>query len=110
MKIKDMTQKTFLEVEDSDLLVIEDAEDTKSITVSDLKKYLASDYDKNTKRIINQTLDNIIASLSASQYVLEKRKTYRINTWIGSTSGNIQITLKDIDTDIARDRLLICSP
>ena len=63
MKIKDMTTKTSLEVEDTDLLVIEDGEDTKSITVGEFKKLLNLSSDANVqktvKTIVNETLDNM---------------------------------------------------
>ena len=36
MKIKNLTTKTSLEIEDSDILVIEDTEDTKQITIKQM--------------------------------------------------------------------------
>lgn len=99
MKINNMTAKTSLEIEDSDILVIQDGEDTKQVSVGDFKEFLMNSSDTNSKKLINQTLDNIIASLTASKYDISVLKTYTIGAWIGSTSGNVQIILKDNDTD-----------
>ena len=95
MKINNMTAKTSLEIEDSDILVIQDGEDTKQVSVADFKEYLMNTSDTNSKKLINQTLDNIIASLSASKYDVAELKILSIGAWIGSASGNVQIILKD---------------
>ena len=94
-----MIAKTALEIQDTDILVIQDGEDTKQVSVADLKEYLCESLSINTKKIINQTIDNIIASLQATKYVVSVLRTFMINSWIGSTSGNIQISIKDIDND-----------
>lgn len=99
MKINDMIAKTALEIQDTDILVIQDREDTKQVSVADLKEYLCESLSINTKKIINQTIDNIIASLQATKYVVSVLRTFMINSWIGSTSGNIQMSIKDIDND-----------
>ena len=99
MKINNMTAKTSLEIEDSDILVIQDGEDTKQVSVGEFKKFLMNSSETSTKKLINQTLDNIIASLTASKYDVSVLKTYTIGAWIGSTSGNVQIILKDNDTN-----------
>ena len=99
MKINNMTAKTSLEIEDSDILVIQDGEDTKQVSVGEFKKFLIDSSETNSKKLINQTLDNIIASLTASKYDVSVLKTYTIGAWIGSTSGNVQIILKDNDTN-----------
>ena len=99
MKINDMIAKTALEIQDTDILVIQDGEDTKQVSVADLKEYLCESLSINTKKIINQTIDNIIASLQATKYVVSVLRTFMINSWIGSTSGNIQMSIKDIDND-----------
>ena len=99
MKINDMIVKTALEIQDTDILVIQDGEDTKQVSVADLKEYLCESLSINTKKIINQTIDNIIASLQATKYVVSVLRTFMINSWIGSTSGNIQMSIKDIDND-----------
>ena len=99
MKINNMTAKTSLEIEDSDILVIQDGEDTKQVSVGEFKKFLIDSSETNTKKLINQTLDNVIASLTASKYDVSVLKTYTIGAWIGSTSGNVQIILKDNDTN-----------
>ena len=99
MKINNMTAKTSLEIEDSDILVIQDGEDTKQVSVGEFKEFLINSSETNTKKLINQTLDNVIASLTASKYDVSVLKTYTIGAWIGSTSGNVQIILKDNDTN-----------
>ena len=99
MKINDMIAKTALEIQDTDILVIQDGEDTKQVSIADLKEYLCESLSINTKKIINQTIDNIIASLQATKYVVSVLRTFMINSWIGSTSGNIQMSIKDIDND-----------
>lgn len=99
MKINNMTAKTSLEIEDSDILVIQDGEDTKQVSVREFKEFLMNSSEINSKKLINQTLDNVIASLTASKYDVSVLKTYTIGAWIGSTSGNVQIILKDNDTN-----------
>ena len=99
MKINNMTAKTSLEIEDSDILVIQDGEDTKQVSVGEFKKFLMNSSETSTKKLINQTLDNVIASLTTSKYDVSVLKTYTIGAWIGSTSGNVQIILKDNDTN-----------
>ena len=99
MKINNMTAKTSLEIEDSDILVIQDGEDTKQVSVGEFKEFLIDSSETSTKKLINQTLDNVIASLTASKYDVSILKTYTIGAWIGSTSGNVQIILKDNDTN-----------
>lgn len=99
MKINDMTAKTSLEIQDTDILVIQDGEDTKQVSVAELRDFLNMTSDKNTKKLINQTIDNVIASLEAAKYVVSDLRLFMINSWIGSTSGNIQISLKDINND-----------
>ena len=94
-----MTAKTSLEIEDSDILVIQDGEDTKQVSVGEFKEFLMNSSEINSKKLINQTLDNVIASLTASKYDVSVLKTYTIGAWIGSTSGNVQIILKDNDTN-----------
>lgn len=99
MKINNMTAKTSLEIEDSDILVIQDGEDTKQVSVGEFKEFFIDSSETSTKKLINQTLDNVIASLTASKYDVSVLKTYTIGAWIGSTSGNVQIILKDNDTN-----------
>ena len=99
MKINDMTAKTSLEIQDTDILVIQDGEDTKQVSVADLRDFLNITSDKNTKKLINQTIDNIIASLQATKYIVSELRSFMINSWIGSTSGNIQIAIKDLDNN-----------
>ena len=53
MKINDMIAKTALEIQDTDILVIQDGEDTKQVSIADLKEYLCESLSINTKKIIN---------------------------------------------------------
>lgn len=99
MKINDMTAKTSLEIQDTDILIIQDREDTKQVSVADLRDFLNITSDKNTKKLINQTIDNVIASLQATKYIVSELRSFMINSWIGSTSGNIQIAIKDLDNN-----------
>lgn len=101
MKISNLTTKTSLEIEESDILVIEDKENTKQVTVKEFKEYLLnSGITKNTKMLINEMMDNVINSLKASKYIISELITYKINTTINdASSGNIYITLKKADTD-----------
>lgn len=101
MKISAMNSKTSLEVQDTDLLIIEDNEDTKSISVKDLCEYINSKNTetKKTKVLINETIDKVSELLQQAKFIISEKKTYMMNSWIGSTSGNIQICLKDMDTN-----------
>lgn len=115
MKITELTAKTSLEVEDTDLLVIEDAEDTKQITVGELKEFLFSSsngFEKKVKQLINETLDKVSESLKDAKYELFELKNYAIGAWIGSTSGNIQIVIKDTVEDkwLTMDEILALAP
>lgn len=101
MKIQNMTTKTSLEIQDTDVLIIQDGEDTKQVSVGDLRDYLvANGISKSTKMLINETLDNVINSLKASKYVISELMTYRMNTVINDAeSGDVLITLKNMSTD-----------
>lgn len=100
MKISNMTAKTSLEIQDTDILVIEDGEDTKQVTVAEFKEYLlSSGITKSTKILINQALETISKAILDAKYTVSEPRRYMMATWIGSTSGNIQIALKDIDND-----------
>ena len=100
MKIKNLTTKTSLEIEDSDVLVIEDMEGTKQITMQEFKEYLLNNgITKSTKMLINQMMDNVITSLQASKYIITDLLTYQMNTTISDADGNIYITLKSNATD-----------
>lgn len=100
MKIHDMTQKTAIEVENTDLLVIEDEEDTKAITAATLKELIILSSDRHMKELINETIDKIMIGMAAAKYVFSTliEKKYRLNIWIGSASGNIQIAIMDVET------------
>ena len=103
MKIKDMTSKTSLEVQDTDILVIEDAEDTKNITVEEFKKYLGirSNIEIDTKKLINQTIDNIISSLASAKYVIEEDSitVFMLDVTVENTACDINISVKNNETD-----------
>ena len=100
MKIKNLTTKTSLEIEDSDVLVIEDMEDTKQITIKEFKEYLLNNgITKSTKMLINQMMDNVINSLQSSKYIITDLLTYQMNTTIADVNGDIYITLKSSATD-----------
>ena len=99
MKIHDMTQKTTLEVQDTDLLIIEDEEDTKAITVSAFKEVMSSYSDGRAKKFINATIDKIIVALQNVKYGLTKLRQYVVYTRIDSSVGDVYIALKDLSTN-----------
>ena len=70
MKISNMTAKTSLEIQDTDVLVIEDQEDTKQVSIAALRDFLNTTYEENTKKLINQTIDNVITLLQEAKYVI----------------------------------------
>lgn len=100
MKIKDMTSKTSLEVQDTDLLVIEDEEDTKSVTVAEFRQALrltmGKDVDKQVKTTINDVIDNIIGALEKCKCPITENKYFLVSTWIESASGDIQFAILDV--------------
>lgn len=100
MKIKSMTQKTALEVTDNDVLVIEDDEETKQITVADLRDYLlSSGVTKETKKLINQTLDTISATLLAAKYIVSELQSYEVTATV-IDQENIHFMIKDMITGL----------
>lgn len=101
MKINNMTSKTSLEIQETDVLVIQDGEDTKQVSVKEFKEYLLNQgITRSTKMLINDMLDNVINSLKASKYIISELITYKMNTTINdATSGDIYITLKNVGTD-----------
>jgi len=100
VKIKDLTSKTSFEVEEDDVLVIEDGEDTKQITVKEFREYLlGSGVTKTTKMLINEMMDNVINSLQSAKYIISELVTYKMNTTITDVDGDIYITLKSVSTD-----------
>lgn len=98
MKIKNLTQKTALEVEESDVLIIEDNQDTKQITVADMREYLAITFIDDIKRHINETLDKICGSLQSAKYQIQEKYAYTLNTWIEDMDGYVKIALRDQST------------
>lgn len=97
MKISNMTTKTSLEISDNDIFIIEDNQDTKSVTAAELRDYFFRD--KHVEKIVNDTLDRVAESILKAKYVIIKDQKFLMNTWIGSTSGNVQIALKDLKAD-----------
>lgn len=98
-KIADFIEKTAIEVEDEDIMVIEDLEDTKKITIATLKEIMQPIQGKYIKYIINETLDRVAEKILEAKWDLVDATIfkYKLNTWIGSDSGNIQIALLDMD-------------
>ena len=101
MKIQDMPSKENLEVQDTDLLVIEDIEDTKKITIKDLKEYLMKDegIENKVKRYINNAIDNIVAALNESKLKIKETSTYLLDVDILDDSGDINFKIKNQETD-----------
>lgn len=108
MKIHDLTTKKSLEVEATDLLLIEDAGDTKAITVGEFLECVDVHSDERTKRFINEALDKVIKALEDSKFKFDYDKYFTLNIWISSASGNIQITVLDTETNqwLTRDELI----
>lgn len=108
MKIHDLTTKKALEVEATDLLVIEDAEETKAITVAEFMECVKIHNDISFKQLVNQTLTRVIDALEEAKYTFSYDKFFTLNIWIGSYSGNIQFTVLDNDTNkwLTRDELI----
>lgn len=108
MKIHDLTTKKALEVELTDLLVIEDAEKTKAITVAEFMECVGIHQDRPFKEMVNETLDKVIKSLEEAKYKFDYDQYFKLNIWIGSDSGNIQIAVLDTDTNkwLTRDELI----
>ena len=100
MKISNMTSKTSLEINDTDILIIEDIEGTKQVSIQDLRQYLLDNgITKSTKILINDMMDNVIESLKACKYMISELVTHRMNITINDvTSGNIYITLQNVGT------------
>lgn len=101
MKISNLTAKTSLEIQETDILVIEDAEGTKQVTVKEFKEYLMNNgITKSTKMLINDMMDNVINSLKASKYVISELITHKMNVTINDVaSGDIYITLQNVGTE-----------
>lgn len=108
MKIHDLTTKKALEVSLTDLLVIEDEEDTKAITVAEFMECVGIHTDRSAKELINDTLDNVIKALENAKYKFDYDKFFTLNIWIGSDSGNVQFSIFDTDTKkwLTRDELI----
>lgn len=101
MKISNMTSKTSIEINDTDVLLIEDSEDTKQVSVKEFREYLLSHgVTRNTKVLINDMLDNVINSLKASKFIISELITHKMNVVInGSDSCDIFIALQNVATE-----------
>ncbi len=99
MKISNMTTKTALEIQDTDVLVIEDGEDTKQVTVAELRTYmLSSGISKTMKIMINETLDKVATALNTAKYIITQSQSYKVSVTINDDSGVIQLSLEDTET------------
>lgn len=99
MKIHDMTTKQWIEVQDTDLLIIEDEEDTKAITVSNLREVMTRHTDDRSKKFINATIDKIIVALQNVKYSVANQRQYVIYARIDSISSGVVIAFKDALTN-----------
>lgn len=108
MKLQSLKTKVALEVNDDDLLVIEDREDTKTITVEQFKSLMNAFTETRIKHTFNECIDRMIAAFEQAKFTFPIQRTYLMNIWIGSTSGNVQIAFKDIPTNhwLTRDELV----
>ncbi len=108
MKLTSLKTKTAIEVTDNDLLVIEDREDTKTITVEQFKLLMNAYTDVTTKMLFNECIDRVNKALEKAKFTIPISRKYLVNSWIGSTSGNVQITLKDLETNkwLTREELV----
>lgn len=99
--IEELAEKLASEVEDSNLMVIADEESAKKITIGELKKVLRTVDDYFVKSVINETIDRITKALQGAKWEFPNyvTKKYKLNTWIGSASGNIQIALLDMEAN-----------
>lgn len=95
MKIVDMTTKTSLEVSPEDLLVIEDTEDTKSITVSEFMEYVNKASERHFKVYMNELFDMMIDKLKEARFVVAEVKEYLMMAWIDEP-GVVNIALLDM--------------
>lgn len=96
MKISEMTSKTSIEVQDTDLLVIEDADGTKSITAAELRDFMTTHGAvKACKLLINETLDKISQALSDAKYTVSQPKQYKVHAWIEAATGDVQLAFHD---------------
>ncbi len=98
VKLTSLKTKTAIEVTDDDLLLIEDKEDTKTITVDQFKIVMNSYTEARVKALFNECLDNVSKALEKAKFVIPITRKFATNIWIGSDSGNIQITIRDLKT------------
>ncbi len=98
VKLTSLKTKTAIEVTDDDLLLIEDKEDTKTITVDQFKIAIGAYTEAKVKALFNECLDNVTKALEKVKFIIPVQRRFATNIWIGSDSGNIQITLRDLNT------------
>jgi len=108
VKLASLKTKTAIEVTDDDLLIIEDIEDTKTITVEQFKLLMNAYTDTRVKTLFNECIDRVNEALEKAKFVLPIYRKFLVNSWIGSTSGNVQISLKDLETNkwLTREELV----
>lgn len=94
MKITDMTTKTSMEVGPDDLLAIEDAEDTKSIKVSELVDYFNKSSERYFKVYMNELFAMMVQKLNESRFIVAKVSEYIMMVWIDEP-GVVNIALLD---------------
>lgn len=101
MKIKNMTSKSSIEISDTDILIIEDNEDTKQVSVKEFREYLLTQgINRNTKLLINDMLDNVINSLKTSKFIVSEFITHKMNVVVaGSDTCDVFIALQNMMTE-----------
>ena len=101
MKIKNMTSKSSIEINDTDILIIEDSEDTKQVSVKEFREYLLTQgINRNTKLLINSMLDNVIKSLNTAKFVVSEFITHKMNVIItDSNTCDVFIALQNTMTE-----------
>lgn len=70
MKITSLNQKTSIEVQENDLLIIEDEEDTKQITVGEfINAVNRLSQEKLIRMELNEMIDRICDCISSAKYI-----------------------------------------
>lgn len=101
MKIKNMTSKSSIEINDTDILIIEDNEDTKQVSVKEFREHLLTQgINRNTKLLINDMLDNVINSLKSSKFIVSEFITHKMNVIVtASDTCDVFIALQNMMTE-----------
>lgn len=119
IKIKELPSKEYVDISDTDIMVIEDSSDTKQIPVSALKLFFSSDskikaisdkLDTNLEQI-RQTLEQLRNSIDSSDDALAQRVTNLYNDHeatkrrLGKLTEDVvdvQNHIKDLDVHFTR--------